>query len=324
MLIKHSNISHNYVHVAHSYEFDNTVTMSGSSGYNESDKYKLSILTDNNSMWMLTETTTPIWQKVGGNVVTGELGIEGAGGEITTIVDNGINYNIHTFITSGTFTVIERGVAEILIVAGGGGGGASRTGNSGSTDGAGGGGGGGIILRELVLEPGDYSVIVGTGGAGGIFTNTPTLNATSGAIGGNSSFNDLVAVGGGGGGKGSGGDGGDGGCGGGAGGTFQYNAASGASVYLQPNLLTGWGTAGLPPRYQDKGYGGMGAGGIGNQWHAGPGMEIWGATYAAGGVGCDNSGLAGADNTGDGGAGAYFHKSGKDGGSGIVKIRYEV
>lgn len=113
------------------------------------------------------------------------------GGTITTYG----NYRVHTFTTSGSFTInglVSIQAADILIVAGGGGGGATcdRTG-------AGGGGGGVIYLTSQTLTPGTYNVVVGSGGSGGTYTNgtNVSVKATSG---GNSSFGALgTAVGGG-------------------------------------------------------------------------------------------------------------------------------
>jgi hypothetical protein len=66
--------------------------------------------------------------------------------------------------------------------------------------------------------------------------------------------------------------------------------------------------------------GGGGAGGAGNGNLAGPGLlnAITGATYAKGGIGSQNGlgGVAGADNTGNGGDGC------RAGGSGIIVLRY--
>jgi hypothetical protein len=49
------------------------------------------------------------------------------GGTVTEVTDGGINYKVHTFTSSGTFTVVS-GEAEVeyLVVAGGGGGGMWR------------------------------------------------------------------------------------------------------------------------------------------------------------------------------------------------------
>lgn len=79
------------------------------------------------------------------------------GGTVTT----GRNTNIHTFNTSGTFTVTSsppNSFATVIIVAGGGGGGAGN--------GGGGGAGGFIYLGALNIPVGTYNITVGTGGAG--------------------------------------------------------------------------------------------------------------------------------------------------------------
>ena len=74
------------------------------------------------------------------------------GGTITT---SG-NYRIHTFTSSGTFTVNTADNVETLIVAGGGSGGGST---------AGGGGGGGLIYNPAyAVTTQAYTVTIGNGG----------------------------------------------------------------------------------------------------------------------------------------------------------------
>ena len=107
--------------------------------------------------------------------------VSAIGGTITNIGD----YTIHTFTTGGTFTVMDGGNIDVLIVAGGGAGGA--------TMGGGGGAGGVIYQSNFSISPGSYSVTVGAGGA---------AQAGTGNNGGNSIFDTLVAIGGGGGGNG--------------------------------------------------------------------------------------------------------------------------
>ena len=51
-----------------------------------------------------------------------KAGFEATGGTEATYTSGGINYKSHTFLASGTFTVISgEGVVDRLIVAGGGG-----------------------------------------------------------------------------------------------------------------------------------------------------------------------------------------------------------
>jgi hypothetical protein len=74
------------------------------------------------------------------------------GGTITT---SG-GYNIHTFTSSGTFSVTAGTIqVEYLIVAGGGGGG---------SDAGGGGGAGGMRTGTQTVTEQDYSITVGGGG----------------------------------------------------------------------------------------------------------------------------------------------------------------
>jgi hypothetical protein len=126
--------------------------------------------------------------------------IVATGGTVTDQTIGDLTFRIHAFtsLTPSTFVVENEGtdgLAEILVVAGGGGGG-------GSFGAAGGGGAGGLVYHSSkVLEPGTYNVTVGAGGIGGT-TNTGDHVPTStqhGRPGGNSSFDNIIAQGGGGG-----------------------------------------------------------------------------------------------------------------------------
>jgi hypothetical protein len=170
--------------------------------------------------------------------------VTATGGTITT---SG-GYTIHTFTSSGTFTVSEASVGaevETLIVAGGGSGG-----NHSTSNGNGGGGGGGVIYTTTGVLAQGYSVTVGAGG-------TAIANTTSsqGNNGGNSTFNSLTAIGGGGGGSTGAGPGKNGGSGGGA----AYNQ-TGAGSSTQTG---GYGNDGGSPGIPYTGGGGGGAGGPG-------------------------------------------------------------
>ena len=103
-------------------------------------------------------------------LVFGEDPGVGSGGTTTSIT----GYSVHTFSSSGTFTVSTAGEFEIVMVAGGGGGGecrAFRTACSG-----GGGGSGGVLHGSPVLTTGDYAIVIGAGGNGGTdehYTSSP-------------------------------------------------------------------------------------------------------------------------------------------------------
>jgi prepilin-type N-terminal cleavage/methylation domain-containing protein len=265
--------------------------------------------------------------------------IEATGGTVTTVG----RYRIHTFTENGTFTVSSGGEMEYLIVGGGGGGGAWY----------GGGGGSGGLLTNLgspvTIASGTYPVVVGAGGAGG-------LNATFGSLGTNggiSSFNSIVALGGGGGAYknkvGAGGAGVIGSAGGNGAGSGTIAAAG----------TPGQGNnGGLGPANTTHGCGGGGgAGAVGasgttsSSGNGGDGLPstITGASvyYSGGGGGGfyntsslpqGNGGLGGGGNggasgavgspaianTGGGGGGGASGKDGGKGGSGIVVIRYEI
>jgi len=259
------------------------------------------------------------------------------GGNITTIYDNGLLYNIHTFYSNGTFnTTTNLAGVTILIVGGGGSGGGRGGGNAG-----GGGGAGGLIYNgSYNILNGSYTVIVGSGGVGDTYY---------GQSGGNSVFNTLTATGGGAGGASS--DGVIGGSGGGgAGDHWIGGAGTSGQGYTGGSVVGACGNAGG---------GGGGAGGNGsNATGCGPAyvggtgglclnFSIIGvnSNYSAGGAGgslngvttsmCGIGGVGGNDgsttaatsgivNTGSGGGGSKQNGVGigGNGGSGIVIIRY--
>jgi hypothetical protein len=260
-----------------------------------------------------------------------------SGGTVTTTG----SYFVHTFTSSGTFTVPSGSSlsdVEYLVIAGGGGGGSH-----------GGGGAGGYrcsVVGEnsgdlssaesrLSLSAGSYTVTVGAGGAYGNPGNT----------GSNSVFHTLTSNGGGYGHKFTGGPGGSGGGGGGSGSSYPGGAGTsgqgrgGGGGLVHPNVDGGGGGGGaggggqtapaLDSYYADGGDGGAGItssitgtavarGGGGGGYGRNKGLGT-----AGGGDGRDQAsniaGTSGSANTGGGGGG-----NGGAGGSGIVVVRYQL
>lgn len=267
-----------------------------------------------------------------------KAGIDATGG---TITEAG-GYRIHTFTTSGTFTLASTTdtLFEYLVVAGGGSGGGG-TSNPGV---AGGGGAGGLRTGFAQLTPQAYTITVGNGGTNG--------GGSSQNNGGDSSLASLVVC------KG-------GGCGGyysaqtpgtgGSGGGGAQHGGSGVSGtqgqgYAGGNALNYGGGGG-------GGAGGVGSNGWGsNPWpeggNGGPGVQssISGTAqwYAGGGGGSSHgsatqgrslggsgvggrghygSGVPGSDgaaNTGSGGGGGGENTAAGNGAAGIVIIRYPI
>lgn len=257
-----------------------------------------------------------------------------------TITEAG-GYRIHTFNSSGTFT-INSGISSVdVLVVGGGGGGGGRP-----YHGGGGGGGGVVYTSSYSVVSGSYSVVVGNGGSG--------YSATEATLKGqDSSFSTLVATGGGGGGGGQSVDGP--GYNGGSGGGASVRNATGGTGIIGQGYAGGGGQ--LPPEYPNYGAGGGGgAGGVGlngtttTGGNGGPGItySISGvSTYYAGGGGGSvySNTTSGVGGIGGGGAGAYGvggvngtantgsggggrdsrgaeNKGSGNGGSGIVIVRY--
>jgi hypothetical protein len=285
---------------------DPTVTTNGTLG-------DVWVNTTSGEMYVLTDATTDnnVWTNVGEGVgnVPGPY-MSATGGTITTDGD----YKVHTFTSSGTFTVTAGSTyndAEYLVVAGGGG------------SSYGGGGAGGMLSGTgLTVTSQGYTVVVGGGGA------AYDIGVSAGGNGSNSSALGISATGGGGGGGYNFGCGytsrmqaGNGGSGGGSGshacgGTFTYY---GTGISGQGNR----GGNGQSVQYTSScAGGGGGAGGVGGdcsggtQGSAGPGLSnsITGSsvTYAKGG---GTGGSGGTANTGNGGNG--------NGASGVVIIRYK-
>jgi hypothetical protein len=236
----------------------------------------------------------------------------------TTYQSNGNYYAYVIFTTVGTISSWNAGPfnnanADLLVVAGGG---------SSSTIRGGGGGAGGLLQPTSVLVSGNKTVTVGQGGVGG---------ASTGNNGQNSVFDTYISIGGGRGGWGgaSGTNGANGGSGGGGGyigdGAFSVGTA-------------GQGTAGHRSINDGSlsGGGGGGAGVAGGRINGGNGIQssITGTAiyYAGGGNGiADSAGSSataglGANTQADGspntGAGAGASTVPRNGGSGVVIVRF--
>jgi hypothetical protein len=240
-------------------------------------------------------------------------GISATGGTITT---SGL-YTIHTFTSSGTFSVTSgAGEVEYLVVAGGGGNAIGQGGNRESGSGA-----GGLLSNHssipaplkqpaYTVSPGPYVVTVGGGGGG----------KTNGAP---SSFGPITSTGGG---AGANFDSNIGSPGGSGGGNWYSGATPATGISGQGNPGGIWGGVN-----NWVGGGGGGADGPGGVTPTNPSVGAGGAglsvsisgspvTYAAGGRSSEYpstpNAANGANNTGNGASGAA------NGGPGIVIIRY--
>jgi hypothetical protein len=269
--------------------------------------------------------------------VTGWQPISATGGTISQYVGNGTNgamgitYRVHQFtaVGSGAFVVSQAGTdgqVSYLIVAGGGAGGRGLScGHE-----AGGGGAGGVWQGNATLNATTYPIQVGSGGID--------------ANGGNSSFNGLVALGGG-----KGGNGCEPGSAGGSGGGGSHDRTLGGSG------ANGQGFAGAQSQQCCSGGGGGGAAEAGDtdgpasggdgisssitgtpQFYGGGGAAYHAATSTLGIPGQGGGGASsntyslsvgsGQPNTGGGGGGGFHNSngSGGSGGSGVVIIRYPL
>lgn len=239
---------------------------------------------------------------------SGNSYVNASGGTITTIIENGKNYTVHTFTSNGTLNVTSSGNVEVLVVGGGGG----ATGGWSTHNYGAGAAGGTARYNSSVRVSGNVTVVVGAGGSGVAGVGQWGSDTYAGS-GRNSSFGSIVATGGNGshthtkngasnadyiGGTGGSDQNSAGGAG--AGGNGSANGGMGYWSSINGTLV---------------GYGGGGAGIMGSP-ETGSGGGIW---TQPGGVGLSN----GRANSGGGGggtsAGAY---TGGSGGSGIVIVRY--
>ncbi len=264
--------------------------------------------------------------------------ITATGGTITDVWQKGLKYRVHTFTSSGTFTVTSgSGNVWYLVVAGGG---------AGGDNGGGGGGAGGYRTNaayDYAVTVNTYTVTVGAGSvnSGGDAQRPPP--------GDNSVFDTITSTGGGGGGSRGGiGTGGDGGSGGGGGGENAPQSGGAASPAGQGNA----GGANNGVGVDQVGAGGGGAGEVGGDASAGQagvggdglastisgssvtrgggggGSRTVNGTFGAGGDGGGGTGVdtgnggAATVNTGGGGGGGGPSGNGGAGGSGVVIIRY--
>ena len=292
------------------------------------------VFADSTKGWLYTNESN-----VGDNIF--QPFVAATGGTITTSGD----FKIHTFTSSGTFTVTSAGspggstTVDYLVIAGGGG--------SGSEVGGGGGAGG---YRESFPNPATgglsvsvqgYPITVGAGGAG---NSAP--GGGPGTQGSSSVFSTITSAGGGSGGGKVNAGGGAGGSGGGA--AYFGGGGSGNSPSVSPpqgnpgggapGTVSGGGGGGASSAGGNGpgGNGGNGtassitassvtrAGGGGGSGSPSDGTTAGAAGPGGGGAGSDSgAGNAGTANTGGGAGGGLTPPAGAAGGSGIVVIRYK-
>lgn len=263
-------------------------------------------------------------------------------------------YRYHVFLVSDTFTVNSLSNIyndlEVLIVAGGGGGGA---GDNETEAGCGAGGGGVREIDYSLTTTGDYLVTVGAGGAG----RGSTANCIPGLPGEDSVFDTYSSAGGGEGLAARSGAAPDGGSGGGA----QFRSASAGSGNV-PAVSPSQGNDGYRYSSGNNGGGGGGyaaaatsylggAGGTstimtktisdyyntlsGTRVGVVDGSSVLFSAGGRGGTGTTRYGpTAGNPYTGDGGDGGYAQGEsaggpqvmppGKNGGSGVVVVKYRI
>ena len=267
-----------------------------------------------------------------------------SGGTVTTYG----NYRVHSFTTSGTFTVPTGTTltADVLMVAGGGGGGSGY-------QGGGGGAGGMIASASQSISAGSKTVTVGGGGSGG--PGNGGGNASSGSNTALTGFTTCI-----GGGRGGGQDvssgnydaqtGGSGGGGNhssgisGKAGTSGQGNSGGNGYDPAPHGGGGGGGKGAAGGNATSTRGGHGGAGAGNDYRTGSSSNYAGGGGGSarsnvasnggsggGGAGGNGNGVAGSSLTGGGGGagrGADYGGSnagvGGNGGGGIVVIRYQL
>lgn len=231
-----------------------------------------------------------------------------SGGYEGYFISGSTQYKYHWFTGSANLEVQKGTIdnVEIYVVGGGGGGG-----NRSTTNGGGGGGGGGVnYTYNGRLFKGVYNVVVGAGGGNQPAGNTNGFaGALSSFIGSNLS---MIAFGGDGGGgtTSAGGTGGvpNGGAGGNGGTSAAGNGATGLIIDIDG--------------YQ-SGFGCGGGGAENNSSGAPSGFSCNGNEYGRGAAASGDS-IEGARFYGMGGGGGNVSRTGKQGGSGSVIIKYPI
>jgi len=221
--------------------------------------------------------------------ISASAGVQATGGTVTTVTIGGVTYRVHTFTSAGTFTVTRAGQVEYLIVGGGGAGGPGLV--SPQRPGCGG-NAGQMLTGSTTVTVQAYAITIGAGGVGasdtsGSASSALGLTATGGSIGASQN------------------------------GPYAGTGASGGVNGLQSSIngsSTYYGGGGGAAQFPPGNVAGLGGGGTG-------------ATPDSLG----NGGQSGTANTGGGGGGGYgrsnppaSRRSGGDGGSGIVTIRYAI
>ena len=288
---------------------------------------------------------------LGAWIAPSNTGVIATGGDAVYDVDvEGTTYRVHVFTATGTstFSVLQGGEVEYLIVAGGGG----ANFNAASSASGASGGAGGLLTGKTDIISQTYTVTVGEGGSKPSSAGTPWNNAAG--SGEDSNVFGITAIGGGHGGTWSGNTGGSGGSGGGRGGSTGFGTNGGSGIPGQGNdggpgnrIAGAGGGAGTPGEFRDATDGRGNFGGIGissnitgqSHFYAGGGSsgsrnssEIAPGGLGGGGTGGTSSagfglGQNGTSNTGGGGGGGAqdgLNNSGGAGGSGIVIIRYPL
>jgi hypothetical protein len=229
----------------------------------------------------------------------------------STYTESSINYKTYRFTGSGSITLSQGGLVDVMVI-GGGGGGASAYG----------GGGGASLIREdsVYLSSGSHTITIGAGGAEGVNGSYSSID-----VGVNTYL--IMAVGGGGGNTPGGYNGGHAALGldttnfGKLGGAGATNSGGG-----------GGGNSGAGSNSTTN-FGGAGGAGVSNTFATGSSVGYCGGGggggYSGGGAGGGSGGgdggtnvggSGGTPNTGGGGGGRWTGGTGS-GGSGLVVVR---
>jgi len=266
---------------------------------------------------------------ISNRVADARYGAATGGDSSATITVGGESYTMLTFLSSGTLTVTDAGVFDLLIVGGGAGGVSDSIY-------CGGGGAGGLMYVDKVYLDANQTVTIGAGGAlrtHGTGSVVGNLIAPTGSTG-RSRFQERGGGHGSGGGGGyslgtampgdgvTGNNGGNYGGGGAAGGGGGGAGAAGSPSSASSNIggaggagadVSAWRGESATTTY----YAGGGGGSSGSTVNVAPGI-------GGGGYGEATNGLqAGGTNTGGGGGSRQTTGTAGAGGSGIVLVRFK-
>lgn len=99
----HRDMTGVQIHVAHAFEYSDATARKSASGFDAADKGKLALQLDNDSLWILTDYSTPNWTSIIGQSIT------------PTVINLESEYNNGTISTNTTINW-NNGINQVVIL----------------------------------------------------------------------------------------------------------------------------------------------------------------------------------------------------------------